>query len=544
MRFWITIIICLTGWVSLLAQNKAKKLALLIGNGKYTYSRPLANPINDVDSLYKVLRNELGFEVTRKKNLERRNMQKALDDFERSIQAAVQRYDTVITLFYYSGHGMQDDYGNNFLLPLNSNIVSIVDLKERAIKLQNTLDRLKNHGNFLNIVMLDACRNNPLTKSLATTKGLDDDLFEGYAPPKNSSGTSGMFLSFATAEGATADSGDRRLKNSPYIGAFLRYVRTPNLSINTLFDKLSQDVFRSTRRTQEPWTLDRFYDEFTFLYQPKQSTFGDNISSIAESRRTTIPTNMVLVTAGSFQMGSKDGGSDEKNIHTVTLSPFVMDKTEVTFAMYDAFCEDTGRSKPSDSGWGRGNRPVIYVDWYDAIEYCNWRSQQEGLQEVYDINKSHKDPNNQNSADDKKWLVTCDWRANGYRLPTEAEWEYAAGGGKRQPDKWAGTNSSNDLDQYANICDGNCDYNWADKKLNDGYKHTSPVSTYQPNALGLYDMSGNVWEWCWDWKKDYPTTGQTDPHGPNGGKYRVVRGGSWSTMISTRAWLTVTQQSR
>ena len=123
---------------------------------------------------------------------------------------------------------------------------------------------------------------------------------------------------------------------------------------------------------------------------------------------------MVLVPGGTFNMGDVMNDNEEANekpVHTVTLSDFYLATHELTFAEYEAFCTATGHEKPDDSDWGRNRRPVINVSWYDAVAYCNWRSQQEGLQEVYTINDEQ---------------VSANWNANGYRLPTEAEWEYAA----------------------------------------------------------------------------------------------------------------------
>ncbi len=499
-------ILCLLLLGQLLWSQSETRIALLIGNSKYRYSTALDNPRNDVDSLYQVLRQTLGFEVIRATDADQAAMQTALDKFERRIQQVKRNGKRLVTLFYYSGHGMQVN-GTNYLLPIRSKIVSTADLTYRAINLQQTLDRLESHGNFLNIIMLDACRNNPLTKSLGRSKGAGD-LFEGYAPPQ-SEGKAGMFISFATAPRQVADSGDRRYSNSPYVLSFLQHVRTPNLSVEELFRLVNKSVVERTQNTQKPWTQSSFYEDFAFI--KRAEPLGSN--------KRIIPESMILIPGGSFQMGSKDGKDDEKNIHSVLLSPFMMDKTEVTFAQFDAFCVATGRQKPNDEGWGRGNRPVINVDWYDAIEFCNWRSAQEGLQEVYTIDKTRKDLNNQNDNDNKNWLVTCNWSASGYRLPTEAEWEYAAGGGKPQPDKWAGTNVPKDLSRYANY----------------GQKvgKTASVGSYQANPLGLFDMSGNVWEWCWDWhQKAYPTIKQSNPQGPIQGEYHVLRGGSWYNSYS------------
>lgn len=202
-----------------------------------------------------------------------------------------------------------------------------------------------------------------------------------------------------------------------------------------------------------------------------------------------VPDHMVLVKGGTFQMG------EDKEAHTVSLSDFLIAKHPLTSEEYDAFCKATGRELPSDAGSGK--RPVIKVNWFDAVDYCNWRSQHEDLREVYQINQQQVSPN---------------WQANGYRLPTEAEWEYSARGGKEsQGYKYAG---SNNVDEVA----------WYSKNSGD---ETQPVGQKQANELGLYDMSGNLWEWCWDWYGDYPTKATNDPQGPDTGYGRVCRGGSW-----------------
>jgi sulfatase modifying factor 1 len=216
---------------------------------------------------------------------------------------------------------------------------------------------------------------------------------------------------------------------------------------------------------------------------------------------------MAFVKGGSFQMGSKDGSDNEKPVHTVTVSDFYIGRFEVTFEEYDAYCKATGKTKPDDEGWGRGKRPVINVSWLDAVAYCNWLSKQDGYQVVYTI------------SNDK---VTANWNANGYRLPTEAEWEFAARS-RGGSDKWAGTSSESQLASYANYWESGD----SDK---DGYENTAPVGSFQANNAGLHDMSGNVWEWCWDWydSKYYQSSPAQNPHGPSTGSNRVLRGGSWS----------------
>ena len=182
------------------------------------------------------------------------------------------------------------------------------------------------------------------------------------------------------------------------------------------------------------------------------------------------PPGMVFVAGGTFQMGS-NSESDEKPIHTVTISGFFMDKTEVTQAEYRKVM---GKTPSSFSGCD--DCPVEKVSWHDANAYA---------------------------------------KKVGKRLPTEAEWEYAARGGNKS--KGYAYSGSNDLDAVA----------WYNN--NSGSK-THPVAQKQPNELGLYDMSGNVWEWCSDWYDEgyYSGSPQTDPQGSNSGKSRVLRGGCWS----------------
>ena len=182
----------------------------------------------------------------------------------------------------------------------------------------------------------------------------------------------------------------------------------------------------------------------------------------------TYKDGMVYVAGGTFQMGS-NSESDEKPVHTVTISGFFMDKTEVTQAEYRKVM---GKNPSNFSGCD--DCPVEQVSWYGAVAYA---------------------------------------KKVGKRLPTEAEWEYAArGGNKSKGYRYSG---SNNLDAVA----------WS--RVNSGHNKTHPVAEKQPNELGLYDMSGNVWEWCSDWYGSYSSSPQNNPQGPSSGSYRVLRGGCW-----------------
>ena len=207
----------------------------------------------------------------------------------------------------------------------------------------------------------------------------------------------------------------------------------------------------------------------------------------------------IEVTGGNFLMGSRygDGYRDEDPQQKVTLSDYRITPTQVTFAMYDVYCDATGAKKPDDEDWGRGERPAININWYDAVRYANWLSEQQGLEPAYSIDGEE---------------VSWNRRANGWRLPTEAEWEYAARGGQQsQGFRYSGSNTADEVAWYAD----------------NSRRKTHPVGRKKHNELGLYDMSGNVYEWCWDWYGNYSSEPQTDPTGPASGSCRVIRGGSW-----------------
>lgn len=224
-----------------------------------------------------------------------------------------------------------------------------------------------------------------------------------------------------------------------------------------------------------------------------------------------IAPTMISIPGGTFTMGDVmgDGEDDDETTHEVTLRGFQMAATELSFAEYDLFCEATDRDRPEDEGWGRGQRPVIDVDWYDAVEYCNWLSEQLGYRPVYTISGTR---------------VFADWTANGFRLPTEAEWEYAA----RQAGQRVRFGNGRDTADTDEInFNGSAVYKKPYSNVGEYRSQTLPVRSLRPNSLGLYHMSGNVLEWCWDWYGGYPESAQRNPYGPTSGDDRVLRGGSF-----------------
>ncbi|MDG1482287.1 MAG: formylglycine-generating enzyme family protein, partial [Myxococcota bacterium] len=241
-------------------------------------------------------------------------------------------------------------------------------------------------------------------------------------------------------------------------------------------------------------------------------------------RQENIPVGlpMVEVPAGAFWMGAKDDDEDtvecEKPRHKVQLSGYQISQTPVTQRQYTAVIGENPSGNPASA-----QHPVENVSWFDAVRFCNALSQRCGLEEAYTIGGGDKP------------RVSCRFDAHGFRLPTEAEWEYAAKAG--QDFKYSGSDAPDEVAWY----DGNS-----------GGK-THPVALKKPNAWGLYDMSGNVWEWCWDWydKDEYQNrvslsgdkmTIANQPKGPKNGVRRVLRGGSyvsapWLLRTSSRYWL-------
>ena len=223
-----------------------------------------------------------------------------------------------------------------------------------------------------------------------------------------------------------------------------------------------------------------------------------NVRSLTNS----LGMKLILIPAGEFMMGSTPSVEDRFNsegpVHPVYLDAFYIGETEVTVGQWRKF------TKATSYGWNKwselaeyspgDNYPVVFINWGDAEAFCRWLSTKEGRT---------------------------------YRLPTEAEWEKAARGGlegKRYP--WGDQLPDG---SQCNFADRNTDFPWSDKKVDDGYKFTAPVKSYPPNGYGIYDVAGNVWEWCQDWFdwRYYQISPRENPQGAGSGIDRSIRGGSW-----------------
>ncbi len=250
---------------------------------------------------------------------------------------------------------------------------------------------------------------------------------------------------------------------------------------------------------------------------------------------TDVASGMAAIPAGSFSMGDSftEGNTAERPVHTVSIGAFCIDRYEVTKAKWDevrAWGASRGYTDlPAGSGKA-ANHPVWAVNWYAAVKWCNARSEKEGLTPCYTYNSATYKSGDYNN-------IACNWSANGYRLPTEAEWEYAARGGtggSRFP--WGSTinhaNANYRANHNAYPAYDTSPYTtdtFYPPSATGGYPYTSPIGTFAANGYGLYDVSGNVFEWCWDWYGSTYYTGSpsSNPRGPSSGTTRVVRGGSW-----------------
>jgi formylglycine-generating enzyme required for sulfatase activity len=248
---------------------------------------------------------------------------------------------------------------------------------------------------------------------------------------------------------------------------------------------------------------------------------------------SAVPSGFALIPQGSFTMGDSLDGLSDAPTRTVTLDAFYMGKYEVTKAEWDEVRTWGLSNGYTDLAAGSGkasNHPVHSITWYMMVKWCNARSQKEGLTPAYYTNDAQTTIYKTGSVNVTNAQVK--WSASGYRLPTEAEWEKAARGGlsgKRFP--WGDTISHSQANYYASSgfsydSSGSVN-NYHPTYATGSMPYTSPVGAFAANGYGLFDMTGNVFEWCWDWYGTYASGSQTNPRGTTSGTLRVCRGGSW-----------------
>jgi formylglycine-generating enzyme required for sulfatase activity len=597
-----------------LSAQEGPRYALVIGNGDYTDIGRLANPVNDATDIAAALK-QMGYQVSILTNANRKQMNQGFNDFHDKLA----QDSSSAGFFWYAGHGVQSK-GENYLIPVGADIKREVDLEDEAVSVRKLTALLDDARNRINVIVLDACRNNPLPGlGRSATRGLN---VVSAAPSES-------LIMYSTGAGEVAADGAGR--NSPFAQAFLKYLSQPG-DITATIKSITAETKRLTNGKQVPFlytslTLDfnlnpkadaartepakttpnssepdfgsivvtpgsatlSFATAGTLSLKgktldvpaggtlpvnnlapgdyPATVTYADgktesqtihveagNTVNVAFSYKPAplkpaTPEGFAWVEGGSFSMGSPPSetgrGSDEVQ-HQVSVSGFSMAKYETTVSEFRAFAQDTGYKTTAeirgkayvyennswtekagaswrDPGFGQGgNEPVVCVSWYDAVAYCNWKSAQEGKRPAYSYAGKGIDTRNWPSGWNTETHnnIQCDWTADGYRLPTEAEWEYAAraSGSGPQTVAWAGSSSVDEVGWYAD---------------NSGSR-THPVGQKKANGIGLYDMSGNVLEWCWDLYSDYSSGAQTSPtrglraKSVDPSTARVARGGSWN----------------
>lgn len=527
------------------------RYALVIGNSNYHLQDTLRNPVNDARLITKKLK-ECGFKVIARENISLREFNAALNEFYEDIRSV-----NCVALFFYAGHGMQHN-GENYLVPVNADIRSPDDISYQCNPLSEVLKKLGSSQSNTNIVILDACRNDPFSKGWHRGTGDERGLrVVPRIPPQT-------YIAFATGPDEIANDG--KGANSPFSLALSKYITMGNITLEQMFKKVSGDV-RGQYPQQMPWININYGNDIDFYFNRNSQVLKEdtsasglfsvdfiansdcrleiegeyimnmaantiisikrpkgtyNVKAISISDPTisceavstfgnrgdrsmvsfplvekmmvelqkkqeeasvqnkalneainSIKYNLVLVDSGSFQMGSNNGKNDQSPIHKVSLSPFYMSKYEVTQSQWFAIMG-------TEPGFHKGcpTCPVENVSWYDAQQFI-------------------KKLNN----------LTND----GYRLPTEAEWEYSARGGN------VSAGRSVKMEKIGWF------YENADKR-------SHPIGLLASNEKGIFDMSGNVSEWCNDWYGDsyYKESPASNPPGPkNTGREKVIRGGSW-----------------
>jgi formylglycine-generating enzyme required for sulfatase activity len=507
-------------------QTAEKRLALVIGNGAYQKTSELPNPSNDAADMKTAL-SALGFEVISGTNQNKRQMEQLIRDFGERLAR-----QGGVGLFFYAGHGLQVK-GSNYLVPVDAEIPAEDEVEYATVDLNFLLGKMDAAKNDLNIVILDACRNNPFARSWRNFR----DVGQGAGLAKITPPT-GTIMLYATQPGNVASDGSGR--NGLFTESLLEQIRKPGVELDAMIKQLARDVSERSGKKQMPWkegivtgdfyfaggggaqpavnpvsiqtpvdnsrsaedvmwnTIERINTKlavegylseypngkyaatarlmvkvFEAEEQKKAREMEESINAravkVGMEKSNGLGMRFMGVPAGSFQMGSTNGEADEI-VHMVTISRgFYMGRTEVTQAQWRAVMgNNPSEFKDCD------NCPVDTVSWNDV----------------------------------QAFLGKLNARGEGaYRLPTEAEWEYAAR---------AGTTGD-----YAASPD---DVAWY--KSNSGSR-PNPVGAKQPNAWGLYDMHGNVYEWVQDWYGEYPRSAVTDQGGAASGEDRVIRGGSY-----------------
>ncbi len=563
--------------------REGRKFALLVGVDKYPSNsnfRQLDYPGTDVEALADVL-SRSGFES---QNMVIMTLQRGASDFRYAptVENINKEIDALLSaiaprdslLIGFSGHGIllpvqrqvdgkDKQVQESFFCPVDGD--SAAKDPKRFVNLDDLYRRLHTQQATVKLLVVDACRSEPVIRERSGSP-------IPLAPPRVPNTVVGLFSCKAGQSSLEDDDLGR--------GVFFHYLiegtkghadanQDQQITLTELMNYVSEEVPVYVRnkygQIQTPDIVNTNLERIPFLKVPPpdmliapfdKATIDDAKFRWAEYLKMEIWTvsqqHMVmgLIPPGGFAMGSpvdEVGHENDELEHVVGLTqPFLMSAYEVTKAQFAAFVDDTSyKTRAESSGQGAlahgrdtegkyawmsipqnnwrvaefqqaDNHPVINISWHDAVAYCNWLSRHEGLPEYYDV------------KDDGSTLPLNN---TGYRLPTEAEWEYVCRAGTTT--RYHFGDDHEDIRVYGNIedLDARNHYNWAESESSmhgsDGHIHTSPVGSYEPNPFGLHDLIGNVWEFCWDSYGAYPADPVANPTGATDVSNAVVRGGSW-----------------
>lgn len=492
-----------------------RRTALVIGNATYEQGL-LRNPVNDAREVGKTL-TDLGFDVTLLLDQDLRQMEDAVRDFGRKIRSGG------VGLFYFAGHGVQIE-GVNYLAPIGAKVEKEQDVKFESLEIGKVTAEMEAAKNGLNIMILDACRNNPFARAFRSQNS-------GLAPINAPSGT---YIAFATAPGYTASDGAGA--NGLYTEELLLNLRKPGLRLEDIFIQTRVAVKKKSNEKQIPWENGSL-EKVVILNENRGAAPATPAAAV--SFRTEIPISalrsgkfttgsidekglvtkrevgprqyyeedlgdgvkleMVWIPGGRFVMGSPESEPErdqDETLHGVNVSGFWMGRFEVTQRQWRAIMGRVPDRIAGDRFTGP-DLPLVCVTWFEMKEFIS------ELNEILKLKPGR-----------------------GYSLPTESEWEYAARAGATTAFPYGATISP----EFDN-------YDWDSQYNNGPKKEGKPdvivkVGSYLPNPFGLYDMFGNAEEWCEDWLGPYPNGRKgdvTDPTGPATGERRVVRGGGYNS---------------
>lgn len=498
----LTFLLSLLALIAISSASHAEtRIALLITNWKYgDGSSSLSSLPRDARSFAGELKQD-GFDVEMKENLKKQDMQNAIDQFKSKIK------EGTTALFFFNGVGLEYNR-QSYIIPANAEIWQEADIKRDGFNLNSLLADLASLGARNKILIIDAARRNPFERNF---RDVPSGLAAIDAPP-------GSLIMLSATPGKLVP--DNAAESNPFVNELLRQIPRPG-SAEAAFNRTRLGVYNKSRGEQVPWVSSSLTDEFSFK-GAEFVVFPEDLPSKASPARQTeaelqtshsakpalpVPTatevasasspsgftfrdcdgcpELVVVRPGSFKMGSSKSPSEMPS-HTVKLpNAFAIGRFEVTFAEWDR-CVEAGecRYQPGDHGWGRAKIPVGDVSWEDANAYLTWLSHKTGQT---------------------------------YRLPSEAEWEFASRGGTSGRFWWG-----HDQGEGNANCAG-CGQQSQGKPL--------VVGSFKPNSFGLYDTAGNIAEWVQDcWNENYkgaPSNGSAWLAGNC--SQRVLRGGSYNS---------------